>query len=73
MATDSVGHTSFMGVKVELTCVQDLGSSPQSSRRLPINTSNISYRTKATQNKLITDIDWLLWPTVIFYYKSSVG
>jgi hypothetical protein len=66
----SMGHTNFL-VKVELTWVQNPGSSFMFLSRLPMNTLNNSYRTKIAQIKIITHIDFLekkmTWPTLIFY------
>jgi hypothetical protein len=58
---------------VEITWVEDLWSSPKSSRRLPTDTLN----TKVTQIKIFTHINFLgnqlIWTTLTFYYKFSMG
>ena len=72
----SVGNTNFL-VMVELIRVQHPMSSPKSPWRLSTNTLKISHRTKVTQIKIITHVDFLgkqlLWPTLVVYYKFSVG
>jgi hypothetical protein len=50
-----VGHID----KLELAWVEDPGSFPESSWRLPLNTLHISCRTKIAQNKMITHIHFL--------------
>jgi hypothetical protein len=49
----SVRHTKLL-LKVEITWVQDLESSPRCSRILPTNTLIVRCRRKVAQTKIIT-------------------
>ena len=54
----SVGHTKFL-LKVEITRVQDPGSSPRCSRTLPTDTLIVRCRRKVAETKIIR-IDFLV-------------
>ena len=62
-----MGHTNFL-IKLRLTWVQDLGSSPKSSRTSN-NTLNISYWTKITQKQKVVGINFFEITIIVAHNK----
>ena len=62
-----MGHTNFL-IKLRLTWVQDLGSSPKSSRTSN-NTLNISYWTKITQKQKVVGINFFGITIIVAHNK----